>query len=111
MSELTLKDLMSEATEQSESAPAKRPVPCCYTCIFWKLDDRCLDGDNRDDGVNECVGICRRYPPVLVLTDSSVIAWNKALPWQGRAAFSSVYWTQPRVVEYEWCGEHHLKEL
>jgi len=64
---------------------------CCEKCYFWKLDD--------DDEEGERTGLCRRYPPVSVLTDSSVAEWDNANPWDGR------FWSRPRVLETNWCGE------
>jgi hypothetical protein len=53
----------------------------CKNCLFWKIGKT----------FNDCDGICRRYPPILVVGDRE-------------NAFIAVY-------NYEWCGEWRPKTL
>ncbi len=80
---------------------------CCIDCRFWKEEVAA----KTDEG-EEALGICRRLPPVLVLTDHNEQEWEQERleaitdeRWMCRAAHSFIYWAQPRVIEAEWCGE------
>lgn len=88
------------STEQTSATAHVDAVvmPCCDTCRFWKLDE--------DDGTNERIGICKRFPPVSVLTENADIEYDQARPFEGRAAHSFIFWAQPRVLETDGCGEH-----
>ena len=78
---------------------------CCGDCKFWK------HVPDRGDSEHELIGICCRYPPVSVLTDTADIEADEADPWEGRAAHDFCYWAQPRVLENDWCGEFRVRDL
>jgi hypothetical protein len=56
----------------------------------------CFYGSSYDD-IDECHGICRRYPPIYIKDDE----------YDATEAFS---WFQPAVsTEHDWCGEWKTK--
>jgi hypothetical protein len=75
----------------------------CESCRYWNRDSG-VDGE--PDECGEFHGTCRRYPPVSVLNGEEDDVLDEDGKWLGRNAHSFIYWTQPRTVNTEWCGEY-----
>lgn len=75
---------------QLADAMAKPERPTCDTCPHYQMTPKTSQG------------VCLRYPPVL----AQLIETKNPVGYWVEPAESLDAWSQPRVIDYDSCGEH-----
>ena len=87
-------------TEPAVGAPLERDVrPECRRCALWEYTDV---ADAAEGGVDDDIGTCHRWPPVLHTENEALRNVNGNLPLR---AHTTREWAQPMTLSSDWCGE------
>lgn len=76
-----------------------RVRPECRRCALWEYTDV---ADDAEGVVDDDIGTCHRWPPVLHPENEALRDANGNLPLR---AHTTREWAQPMTLSSDWCGE------
>lgn len=86
-----------------------REIPqtaCCGNCCYWLETPSGVKGKGDNAPIRN--GICRRFPPQMVMLGMSQSAIVKAgMPGGVQPLVQPMF---PAMTEFGWCGEHPLSQ-